>query len=403
MNAIPPPLMDQKIRDRVFYTLYGAVFSTMIGVGIVIPLLPRYVVTLGATGLWIGAIFSSFALSRALFLPVFGRISDTHGRREIIFAGLCAYSLISALYLFAGTAFEITLLRFLHGIASAMVLPIAIAYICDISPSGEEGRYVGTFASSTSLGLSFGPLLGGIILDLSTMNVVFLSMTFLSLIALVTSLLFLPDIPHRPVVRTPIRSVIFHHRLRGPILYQLMYAFGNGTFMVFVPVIAIQQGGLSAAQTGLIILVSVLSTTLFQHFFSRVSDNLCRYHLISAGSALIGLSLLLVPFYIGVLPYLTFALLMGIGRGLSLPAMYGLVAGVGREVGHGTASGMVNTVLAIGLIISPLFSGGVMDCLDLPAVFYVSGLISLGCTLVFIMMGRNDSTSLPSGPALFRD
>lgn len=381
--------LDQTLRNRIFLSLYAAVFSTMIGVGIVIPLLPRYVVTLGATGIWIGAIFSSFSLSRALFLPVFGKLSDTHGRRRLILAGLCAYSLISALYLFADSVLEITALRFLHGIASAMVLPIAFAYICDISPSGEEGRYVGSFASSTCLGLSFGPLLGGIILDLFTMDVVFLSMTVLSLLALVTSILFLPEISRNPVKRSPIRSVMFHKPLHGPALYQLMYAFANGTFMVFIPVIAIQEGGLSAAEIGLVILVSILSTMVFQHFFSRVADQFDKYHLIAAGAGMIGFSLLFVPLFHGAIPYICFALFMGVGRGISLPAMYGLVAIAGREVGQGSASGMISTILAVGLIISPLFSGGVMDCLGLPVVFYLSGLISLMCTLVFSWMGRD--------------
>lgn len=380
--------LDRTMCKRIFLSLYVAVFSTMIGVGIVIPLLPRYVATLGATGIWIGVIFSSFSLSRALFLPVFGKLSDRHGRKRLILAGLCAYSIISALYLLAGTVIEITALRFLHGIASAMVLPIAIAYISDISPSGEEGRYVGSFASSICLGLGFGPLLGGIILDYASMSIVFLSMTVLSLFALSTSLFFLPDIAPKPVIKNPIRSVFLRKDLRGPVLYQLMYAFANGTFMVFIPVIAIHNGNLSAAETGMVILVSVLSTTVFQHFFSRIADRFGRYHLIAAGAGLIGASLLFVPEFQGFIPYLFFALLMGVGRGISLPAMYGLVTVAGREVGQGSASGVVNTILAVGLIISPLVSGTVMDYAGLPVVFYLSGLVSIACTLVFIRMGR---------------
>ena len=391
MTPLPATPLDQTTQKRIFFSLYAAVFSTMIGVGIVIPLLPRYVVTMGATGIWIGAIFSAFALSRALFLPVFGRLSDSHGRRRLILLGLCAYSLISALYLFSGSVIEITALRFFHGIASAMVLPIAFAYISDISPAGKEGRIVGSFASSTSLGLSFGPLIGGVISDLFSMNAVFLSMTGLSLLALGTTLLFLPDIAPKPVVPSPVRSVIFHKQLRGPALYQFMYAFANGTFMVFIPLIAIRDGCLSAAETGVVILVSVLSTTVFQYFFSRVADHFGRYYLIASGAGMIGASLLFVPEFHGLIPYLFFALLMGIGRGISLPAMFALVAVAGRDIGQGSASGMVNTTLAVGLIISPLISGAVMDFSGLPFVFYVSGVISLVCTLVFVRMGREAS------------
>jgi len=375
-------------RRRIFLSLYSAVFATMVGVGIVIPLLPRYAATLGATGIWIGAIFSAFALSRALFLPVFGRLSDDHGRRRLIISGLCLYSLISFLYTLAGSVYEITALRFIHGIASAMVLPVAIAYVSEIAPVGEEGRFIGSFASSISLGMSLGPFIGGVISDYLTMNAVFHVMTLLSLTALLTVFLYLPDIPSRPVKKSPIRAIIAYKPLRGPILYQLMYALANGTFMVFLPVAAITIGGLSASETGLIILVSVLSTPVFQHFFSRIADQFDRYYLIAGGTAMIGTSLLVLPEFAGLFFYLSAALLMGIGRAISLPAMYAVVAVAGREVGHGSASALVNTTLSIGLIVSPLFSGMVMDLSGTRMIFYVAGLASICCTFLFFRMDR---------------
>ncbi|MDD1730252.1 MAG: MFS transporter [Methanospirillum sp.] len=385
--------IDHQTRSRIFFSLYSAVFATMIGVGIVIPLLPRYVATLGATGLWIGAIFSAFSLSRALFLPVFGKLSDNHGRRRLILVGLCIYSLISALYTVAGSVLEITALRFLHGIASAMVLPVAIAYISDIAPVGKEGRFVGSFASAISLGMGLGPFIGGTISDLFTMNAVFHSMTLMSFLALITALLFLPDIAPRQVQKYPLRNVITHKPLHGPVLYQLMYALANGTFMVFLPILAIRDGELSASETGIVILVSVLSTPVFQHFFGRIADQFDRYHLIAAGTAMIGVSLFILPCLSGLAPYLAGALLMGIGRGISLPAMYALVTVVGRDIGQGSASSLVNTALSVGLIVSPLVSGVIMDMSGIHTVFFIASVVSAGCTLVFFTMHNNtDST-----------
>ncbi|HWQ66226.1 MAG TPA: MFS transporter [Methanospirillum sp.] len=388
MDEVPLRSIDHGTQNRIFFSLYSAVLTTMVGVGIVIPLLPRYVSNLGATGIWIGAIFSAFAFSRAIFLPVFGSLSDRHGRRRLILIGLCAYSLISSVYMIAGSVLEITAIRFLHGIASAMVLPIAIAYIGDIAPIGEEGKFVGSFASSISLGMSLGPLIGGVISDLFNMNAVFLSMTVLSLMAFLICLIFLPDIAPKQSIKAPIRTIILHKQLRGPILYQMLYAFANGTFMVFVPVIAIHAGNLSASEVGMVILVSVLSTTVFHYFFSRYADHFGRYYLIALGVGLIGGSLLIIPEFHGLIPYLICALLIGIGRGLSLPAMFALVTVAGRDVGQGSASGMVNTTLAVGLIISPLISGTIMDISGISTVFYLSGVISIIGMIIFVQMGR---------------
>jgi len=220
------------------------------------------------------------------------------------------------------------------------------------------------------------------------MNAVFFAMALLSLLALTTTLLYVPDIAPGPVIRSSFKSIVFHKALQGPILYQLMYALANGTFMVFLPILAIRTGQISATGIGLVILVSVLSTTVFQSLFSRFSDNFRRYHLIAVGVGMIGASLLIVPFFQGLPSFLIAALIMGIGRGISLPAMYALVTDAGREIGQGSASGLVNTCLAVGMIVAPLLSGTVMDYSGIFSVFLLSGLICVVCTMIFCRMGR---------------
>ena len=80
---------------HIFSILFFSLFATITGVGIVVPLLPVYAYDLGASGLYIGLIFGSFSLSRTIFLPYFGRLSDRKGRKPFIIAGLGAYALLS--------------------------------------------------------------------------------------------------------------------------------------------------------------------------------------------------------------------------------------------------------------------------------------------------------------------
>ena len=69
---------------RLFTILFVSVFAAMLGLGIVAPLLPIYAENLGATGIWMGVIFSSFAFSRAVFMPIVGNLSDRHTRKPCI-------------------------------------------------------------------------------------------------------------------------------------------------------------------------------------------------------------------------------------------------------------------------------------------------------------------------------
>lgn len=384
MPLSDPVQITDKDHRLLFTSLYAAVFSTMLGIGIVIPLLPRFAETLGASGFGIGMIFSSFALSRAIAMPFFGRFSDTCGRRQFIITGLFLYMIFSFLYIPASSVLELSAIRFFQGIASAMVFPIAMAYIGDIAPAGMEGRYLGTFTSSLYLGMGLGPFLGGIMTDIANMEMAFICMAALTGVALLTSFLFLPDYRGRKRVQTPLYHLLVHPGLRIPILYQMMNAFANGTFMVFLPVIAAHIGNLSTGETGLVISISILSTALLQKVCGGFADRYNKYLLIATGCIMVAIALALVPGFEGLWAYILFAFIMGAGGGISVPAMYALVTIAGREVGQGGAMGTINMVMSTGMIISPIICGMFMDQAGISSVFFLSAAIALVTTPVFL-------------------
>ena len=195
---------------RAYRALFVAVFSAMLGLGIVIPLLPRYAETLGATGLEIGAIFAGFSISRALLMPVFGRLSDRRGRKRFIVLGLSLYTVLSLAYLAANSVAGLIAVRMVHGVASAMVIPIAMAYVADLSAVGGEGSHMGTFSISLYLGMGIGPLAGGVISATAGMAAVFLAMTAFSLFSVAICIAFVPETGVRP--RPPLsgQSVLGH-------------------------------------------------------------------------------------------------------------------------------------------------------------------------------------------------
>ena len=155
-------------------------FGTVTGVGIVVPLLPIYASNLGASGVYIGLIFGAFSISRTFFLPYFGRQADKKGRKPFIIIGLFAYTVVSLAFILSNSVESLIAIRFLHGIASAMIMPAVQAYVGDITPSGQEGFTMGLFNMSMFLGLSIGPLIGGVIRDHFSLDTSFLSMGLLT-------------------------------------------------------------------------------------------------------------------------------------------------------------------------------------------------------------------------------
>jgi DHA1 family multidrug resistance protein-like MFS transporter len=379
--------------ERIFAVLFASVFSATLGLGIIVPLLPFYAESLGATGLWIGIIFSGFALSRAIFMPIIGRLSDLKGRRLFLLAGLLLYTLISVAYISATSVQTLTMVRMLHGFASAMVIPVAMAYAADFSPKGEEGKYMGTFMISMFLGLGVGPLLGGVIRDIMGMDAVFLSMAVFSAFALTICVLFLPESEGRRTESASLLQTVKNRILLPVLFFRVGHAFGRGTLMVFVPLLvaapallpdgAIVHHGFSATEIGIIISASVLSTAFLQRSCGKLADRYNKVHLIVIGSVIDAVALIILPFLDGFFPILALALFFGFGSGIALPAATSFVTIAGRETGQGAAMGAFNTAMSIGMITAPPLFGAILDSCGIFWVFIASAGVSLANALLF--------------------
>ena len=180
------------INLRIFNTLFSAVFVTAMGAGLVAPLLPVYAHELGAGAFQIGLVFGAFSLTRSIFVPYFGKLSDRKGKKSLLTAGLFIYFLLSLIYTTSKSVEALIALRLGQGFASAMILPVAQAYVGMITPAHKEGRIMGLFNISLYGGLSLGPLLGGVVTDWFNIQVSFLSMGVLTLFGFFLCLFFLP-------------------------------------------------------------------------------------------------------------------------------------------------------------------------------------------------------------------
>ena len=248
---------------KIFLTLFLALFATVTGMGIVVPLLPVYAKSIGASGFYIAMIFGSFSISRAFLLPFFGLYSDKRGRKPFIVWGLLFYSVVAFLFTLSDTINSLIFMRFLHGIASAMIAPVVQAYVGDITPKNKEGFVMGTFNVSMFAGLSLGPLLGGIIKDLYSLNIAFISMGVLSFIAFLLSAFMLPPTNKERYTQKdkpsmPIKAILKDREVIGLFTYRAAYTVCIGIVWCFLPIFAETKFGATSSQIGVLITTGVL-------------------------------------------------------------------------------------------------------------------------------------------------
>lgn len=370
---------------RVFPILALAIFSSMLGAGIVVPLLPLYAESMGATGLWLGFIFAGFAISRTLCTPFFGRLSDRKGRKPLLSVGLFTYALISFTYVLASDVYQLVLIRLVHGVTGAMILPIAQAYIGDLSPEGEEGKWMGYSNAAFFSGFGFGPLMGGMLAAQWGMDLAFITMGVLNMLAFFIAVVWLPRGDLRKSTTALPLSFLDMRRsgtMVGLFSFRLAIALGRSSFFTFLPLLAAVSLGLPANLIGLLIAVHVLLMSLLGVPGGRIADIFSRRALVGIGSLVIFAYMFLVPLAPGFWSLLALCVLGSIGSAIATPSVLALTVEEGRKYGMGSAVAAITMAMSIGMALGPILSGAIVDLININAAFYFNaGLALLGAAL----------------------
>ena len=365
---------------RVFPILALSIFSSMLGAGIVIPLLPLYAESLGASGIWLGAIFAGFSISRTIVTPIFGRLSDRSGRKPFICIGLFFYALISLGFIWADSVSQLVLIRLVHGVAGGMILPIAQAYVGDISPEGEEGKWMGYSNAAFFSGFGFGPLMGGVLTEHLGMDIAFFTMGGLNLLAFFIAVCFLPEISRQKLSASPplsFREMSQSGTMVGLFSFRLTLTFGRASFFTFLPIFAAVSLGLRPNLIGVLLAVYLLLSSLLGIPAGRIADRFSRRFLVVLGCLISFIYLALVPLAHDFWQLLALCVLGSLGGSIALPAASALTVEEGRKYGMGSAIAVFTMALSIGMAVGPIFSGAIVDFTSINSAFYLGAVMAL--------------------------
>src|SRR4051812_19556636 len=136
-------------------------FVDMVGLLMILPLLPFYAKTLGANGLIVGLLVSSFAIAQLVASPFWGRFSDRYGRRPALLVGLTASAIAYVVFAFAGSLWLLFLSRLVQGAGGGTVSVIQ-AYVADSMRPEDRAKGLGWLSAATNAGVALGPALGGL-------------------------------------------------------------------------------------------------------------------------------------------------------------------------------------------------------------------------------------------------
>lgn len=371
--------------------------------------LPSIGKDLNANAVNLGWVVSSYILSTAIFLMPFGKLGDIIGRKKVFSYGILLFTVSTFLILFSHSILSLIILRIIEGLASAMIFGTSLAIITSVYQPGERGKAMGINITATYLGLSCGPVIGGLLTQYFGWRGIFAFLVPFGIISLIliqrkiksewaeavgekfdrtgaviygAALAFFmygfSRLPH-PIGWMFISSgvilaaifLVMENKISNPVfdirlvLKNRIFAFSGIAALInysatsaisfFISLYLQYLKGMDARTAGLIMISQPIAMTLLSPVAGRLSDKVNPGVIASTGMAITALGLILFCFVTEVTPdyvIVLLLLLMGIGFGLfSSPNSNAIMSSVEKRF-LGVASGVVGTMRMVGQMMS---------------------------------------------------
>src|SRR5437588_9188248 len=239
--------------SRPLFIIFLTIFVNLIGFGIIIPLLPFYAETFGASPLVIGLLFAVFSICQLAAAPALGDISDHHGRRPVLIFSLAGTVVSFAMLAVAHSVAMLFAARIVDGLSGGNI-STARAYVADVTEPKDRARAYGIIGAAFGLGFILGPALSGILAKISYTAPIWTAAA-ITLVATGVAWAWLPETIHRAHagVGNPFRylpELLARPIVRRVLAIDFVYWFAFSIFQTTFALYAQRRFGFDVPRTG---------------------------------------------------------------------------------------------------------------------------------------------------------
>ena len=387
------------------FPLCFAVFVSMLGFGLVMPLMPIYARNFGATGTQLGLLTASFAITRAITTFPGGWLSDKVGRKKPITAGLLAYSIVMALYGFSQDVNQLILLRALQGVASGIVWPIISTMIVDIASPQDRSKALGLYEMMWFLGMVVGPGLGGVFAGVFSIAVPFFVCGILAFLSMILVAFTVQETAKTITVSTSRKNSKMssqNNSIKGikqltpyPIVFfglciaQYIIAFSNSLIQPILSVYANEVLGISEVGVGMLFTVMGVVTLFITLPMGTVADKTGRKPTLIFGKIMDATSAFLIIFSGSFWPLLLVMMMRGFGRAAINPSITAMFSTIVTTSKRGRCMGIFSTFQNVGLVVGATVGGFLYEFSSSEMPFIACALVGfIGVVIVLLMVSE---------------
>jgi len=336
------------------------------------PVLKPFAASLDTPEALVGFVASASTIPGILVSLPAASLSDIFGRRKVLLFSTFVFASAPFLYLFVTVWWQLLLVRFYHGFATAIFVPVTEATIAEQFPE-KRGERISILSSATAIGRAAAPFLGGYILFLTDYSfyTLYLAVGIAGVTAFAITLLFLAE--RKNVAAAPVATVnatrqVFRGWLRlaknrGVLFVSFIqasqyYVFGAVEF--FLVGYLGEVVGLDAFSIGVIMGSQIVALIIARPFMGRISDKTSRRIPITVGSVFSCLILLAVPFTTQFPILLLLSVAYGVGFAAVISSTSPLISEIVPSSLIGASMGFLSTMMDVGQTLGPIVSGVIL-------------------------------------------
>lgn len=394
------------LRTSRLAVLFAAVLVDMIGFGIVLPLLPFYAETLGASPVMVTVIIASFSAMQLAAAPIWGRVSDRRGRRPLLVAGLFASAVSYLIFAMAQSLAVLLLSRIAAGAAGGTI-SVAQAYVADATEEEHRAHGLGLMGAASGLGILLGPMIGGFFATWGYAVPGYVA-AGLCLLNGVAAIVLLPESRSRTELEPEAgEAATLAGWLRAMVRFPLslllsVYFLSITSFTAMTSVLALyleRVFDMGAAEMGVVFSIAGGATVVVRGgIVGWLVRRLGEPSTVRMGGVVLALSLLAIP-YVGdplvlglVVPVWAF------GTGILFPSLASLVSRATDRDSQGSILGGSQVVGGTGRVLGPIWAGLLFQHVGIRSPFLVGTvLVALGVVLAFRIPAPGGDTPSSSG------
>ena len=383
------------MNQKAFIILAFVMFLTMTGYGIVFPSLPYVAERLGLSAFEMGSLVTGWAVAQLVATPIWGRVIDRFGRKQVLFIGLAGFAVAFLAIIFVQSYIQLLLARVIGAVLSSGSIPAALTIVADSTNDEQRGISMAKMGAVNSLGFLCGPAIGGMFSPFG-MNAPFIVAGCLSLISLPFVFIFVKE-PEKQQVKKSEENVSFLGSLsyvtktgyRELYMLTLGKALAASSLFAILGYFMIEKFAADPWQVSLCFSLFAGGSALVQFFLlNYLYEWKSDYWIIKWGFVLCTAGYLCIAFsgYIWLIAAGSVA--VGVGMAFVRPTVMALLSKQ-EQIGRGITMGLDQTMDSLGRVLGPLF-GGFIFSIHIILPFIGSALICVVMLIgLFIIRGNN--------------